>query len=992
MLDLIGLQEDLVGRTCARVLENRDGNDLSATAVVFPSKRFGFFLRQELAAGMEGNFFPPAMFPVEAFFETLFRLNFPGIRVLDELEAAHALYESAQTVFASGMYGSRRIGDFSSFLPWAQKVLAALEEILSEGGETEGINWESYGEFTKLGEYHQPYKEFIQSIPALIEHLRQSLQGQRQATKGMTWRQVADLAEKGELQVQAAGAWILSGFNAANSCERKLFRFLLERHQALLILRTDPKALGAPRSPFHLQAETIAALGLELPAAMPASRAWNDLAGRVTLHPCDGVESEAFHAFSELQRICRGRSEEELRKVAVLLPSPATLIPFVQGAVSRFDQDLSPVPFNITLGYPLERTPMMQLLNSMLAVLENTAAGGIAAQDYLQLVRHPYVKISGERSGLDPLKRGIHILEDIINDRNLTRFTIHDLVAELAGETAKREMEGDAGLAAAIHSQVDAMHGRFIPQGIDDFASLLAFLRRAIESVGSSGNRKAHMFLNEYTAAALAALEELQDFSTARRDAFQGTDWAGMAALVRAHFRGRTIRFEGSPLKGVQVMGPLEFRGLSFDDVLVLDALEGILPGTAKYDPILPADIRAVFKIRDHGDWEKVYTFNFFAMLGAADRVHIFFPRNGEEGRDRERSRFIERIVYEVEKQAGSAPRQETAALRFSLPGREFKKARKTKAVRDKLEALALSPSSLEAYVSCPLQFYFSKIIGLQEREELAGETEGGSIGTIAHKALNAFYSQYGHTAALTAAGDKALDADLERFIHAAFQEYHFDPTHGLERIRAWTLLEQLRRFVREDRERMAARDIRVGPLEEWLSGEFPVPGRQGPVKIRGRLDRCETQGDWLRVIDYKTGSFKFSASNMLKIDFDTGRLAGNDEGDYLRSLDDFHEKYQGMQLLLYLLLLAKTKEQGWDRLDGAFVLLRNEENFFKPLFPLQEKQELGPGGKAAVMEAFRGDLEAVLADLFTREYFLPNPGDERHCSYCPFRLPCGNL
>jgi hypothetical protein len=152
MLELIGLQEDLVGRTCARVLENREGNDLSATAVVFPSKRFGFFLRQELAAGMEGNFFPPAMFPVEAFFETLFRLNFPGIRILDELEAAHALYESAQAVFASGMYGSRRIGDFSSFLPWAQKVLAALEEIQSEGGETEGINWESYCEFTKLGD------------------------------------------------------------------------------------------------------------------------------------------------------------------------------------------------------------------------------------------------------------------------------------------------------------------------------------------------------------------------------------------------------------------------------------------------------------------------------------------------------------------------------------------------------------------------------------------------------------------------------------------------------------------------------------------------------------------------------------------------------------------------------------------------------------------------------------------------------------------------
>jgi len=420
--------------------------------------------------------------------------------------------------------------------------------------------------------------------------------------------------------------------------------------------------------------------------------------------------------------------------------------------------------------------------------------------------------------------------------------------------------------------------------------------------------------------------------------------------------------------------------------------LEGILPGTAKYDPILPADIRAIFKIRDHGDWEKVYAFNFFAMLGAAEHVHIFYPRNGEEGRDRERSRFIERIVYEVEKMPDSAPKPETAALRFSLPDRKLKRVKKSKAVREKLEALVLSPSSLETYVSCPLQFYFKKILGLQEREELAGETEGDSIGNIAHKALNAFYNKYDNAASLAAAGDKPLDSDLERFIQAAFEEYHFDPKHGLERIRAWTLQEQLRLFVREDWERMAAGGIRVGPLEEWLSGEFPVPGRQGPVIMRGRLDRCETQGERLRVIDYKTSGFKFSARNMLKIDFAVGRLAGEVEENYLRSLDDFHKKYQGMQLLLYLLLLAQAKGLGWDRLDGAYVLLRQQENFLKPLFPLNAKPELDPGDKAAIMEAFRNDMAAVLADLYSREYFLANPGDERHCSYCPFRLPCGNL
>jgi hypothetical protein len=72
--------------------------------------------------------------------------------------------------------------------------------------------------------------------------------------------------------------------------------------------------------------------------------------------------------------------------------------------------------------------------------------------------------------------------------------------------------------------------------------------------------------------------------------------------------------------------------------------------------------------------------------------------------------------------------------------------------------------------------------------------------------------------------------------------------------------------------------------------------------------------------------------------------------------------------------------------------LLRKKEDFYRPLFPSQDGKQLDCGDKKAIMETFRGDLEAVLTDIFTRNYFIPNPTDERICGYCPFRLPCGNL
>ena len=991
MLVLIGLHEDLVERTCREVLAHRDGGDLSSVAVVFPNKRFGFFLRQELSREMTSNFFPPAMYPVEAFFQSLFKLNFPGFKVLEDLEAAHALYESARSVFPAGMYGNREIGDFPSFQPWARKVLAALEEILGEDGQLQDINWKEFREFASLGEYHKSYKTFIQGIPALLDDFQRRLRGRRQATMGIVYRDVAALAAKGELQTPRAQSWIFSGFNALNACERKLFHFFFNEHQTSLILRTDPPALADPNSPFSLQDKTIRDLGLERPPLDFPSRKWNDLAGRVSIHPCDGVESEVFQAFRILQEICRGRDETALRKVAVLLPLSSTLIPFVQGTISRFDQKNDHVPFNITLGYPLQRTPMMQLVDSLLAVLENSCDGAIEAGDYLQVIRHPYVKVSGNNNDLEPLKRGIHLLENIIGEQNLTCFTVRDLEEKLAA--AIRKSMDDGELASAIKAQVDALHQRFIPPRIKDISTLLAFLRRALESVSSESNRAAYLFLNEYAAAALKAIAELEDFVAPRKEAFVAADTASMAALVRSHFRGRTIGFEGTPLKGVQVMGPLEFRGLSFDEVIVLDAVEGVLPGTKKYDPILPADIRYIFKIRDHGDWEKIYAFNFFSLLGAAGRVHILYPRKSENGQDYERSRFIERIVYEVEKMTGCAPRMQSASLPFSIPSRELKKVIKSKAVQDKLELLVLSPSSLETYVRCPLQFYFRKIIGLKEREEVVAETEGGLIGTIAHKALAAFYDKYKNAGQMAAAKPKILDDDLENFLFTAFRESNFDPDKGLEKIRAWTLKERLLKFIGEDQERMAESGIRVNAHEKKLSGEILVPWRPTPVPFIVRIDRYESQGQVTRVIDYKTGSFKLSPDNMLKAPFSGTSLAGSDESAYLQALNDFRNKYQGMQLLIYVLLLAQSEDKTWDQLDGAYVLLRNKEKFYRPLFTKGRGREaLSLEEKATVMETFLSDLGKVLNSLYSRGSFLANPGDERYCSYCPFQLPCGNL
>jgi len=291
------------------------------------------------------------------------------------------------------------------------------------------------------------------------------------------------------------------------------------------------------------------------------------------------------------------------------------------------------------------------------------------------------------------------------------------------------------------------------------------------------------------------------------------------------------------------------------------------------------------------------------------------------------------------------------------------------------------------------LQFYFKRILGLKEREEVIAETEDSPIGIIVHDALQNFYKKFPDPDPLLTVRQEVLESELELFVAAAFRRFTFDPEKGLEKIRSWTIRERLRKFIIEDRQRMAAGGIRVHAVEKELEIQFPVTGLKAPVLISGRIDRCETQGEILRAIDYKTGGgFKLNPGNMRQDTFSKEKLLSTDDKEVLRALNGFRDKYQGLQLLVYLLFLAQTENRDWGQLDGAYVLLRNKENFFKPLFSGKDGKPFAITEKKAVMETFRGDLEAVLTDLFTREYFLANPGDERHCSYCPFRLPCGNL
>lgn len=995
MLTLVDLNHDLIEQVIAE-LQPLPRPDLSATTIVFPSQRLTFFFRQRLADEFDQPYFPPRLLTVDALFDFLHEFNFPGFSRIGEMEATYHVFRCLPEVFTAGVYaGGQLPARFGNFFSWALKLWQAVEELLVEGSDFATIDADKFACFAELGDYHQPYKTFIHRLPALIQRFLLLLETERKSTRGSRYHRLAGLAENGSLLMPPVQNWIFAGMNALNASERKLLRHIFANTPSRLILKTDPAALSQAASPFNLHLQTIRDLQLEPPVVDRSQPVWNRFADKVFIYPTANVEAEMVQIHDIVKTLVSERSETDLKRIGVVLPDPSSLIPFVQGVVSRLDMAAGSIPFNITLGYPFPRTPLFQLIDALLRTRENRQPQGLAVTDYLDLIRHPYVKLSANDPAGDPLRQGIHQIESLICQENLLWIEPEAMEERLAASLGQAAVAGVAVIepqtGQAIVAEIRRLHQRFLVKETLDLAGLVAFLKAALNAITPSGpgGGRGYLFLNEYLAAGQAILDELLDFAEApaTAPAMAGADFIDLALLIRRHFNGRQIQFQGSPLKGIQVMGMLEFRGLQFDEVIIADALEGILPESRKYDPLLPYDIRRLFGIRGHPDWEKLFAANFFSLIGSARRVHILYPQQpggGVSGEAFQRSRFLERIVYETEKERGQWRQTVNSSLTFAVTKKKLQRIVKSPAVREKLTAMTYSPSALESFIKCPVRFYWVRVMGLEERPEPQSEADAGVFGSIVHLALKTLCQGF---VSQRRSGSKKFNvaaAAINQAVDSSYREHHFSPDSGSERIRHWVLLQKLREFITDDLGRLREKNIRIIGLEKKISVTLMPGDPDQATRFTGTIDRLEAEGKLRRIIDYKTGSSprqpRIGAGSLFSVK-DLYRL---DEREYTAVLQNLRKAFPGFQLLLYTAMLRQHEGLPLSELDAEYLFLK-ERVERRTVLPetAAEKEDL--------MNHFMANLQEVLTDLRRRETFIPNPRDENYCSACPFRTLCGN-
>ena len=445
---------------------------------------------------VSGNFFPPKLLTSDTLFEELYRKERPRSRKATHVEGVCSLWETLKVLSPEGIFGapSQTMKNFSDFFPRGVELLRALEEILTEAEFPSSETYqETFRQYVELGEYHQDYKGFIELLPRLSEAFTERMEAEHLYTRGITYKRVGEEAQRESFSPPQELFWIC-GLQALNRRELALFQKLLKRSGSCLFLQADSSHLENPFSPFAVQRELLEDLNLNLPSNEEGEVRGNP---EMKVFPVGGKEEEMALLASLLDKRVNSLSADELLKVGILLPDPSSLIPFVQGVVSRLSDQKGQGPaFNITLPYPFERTPLFELVDILLGLGEEKR--GIPGDLYLRFLRHPYVKTSDDENLL--VRRTIHLLEGWLEEHNTGWVDKGFLEFDLAGELG--ELLESQGLRETALS----LHRHWIPPKEGALLGLIDSLKRSLEVVLGE-NRP--LFVLEYGNAALNALEEL---------------------------------------------------------------------------------------------------------------------------------------------------------------------------------------------------------------------------------------------------------------------------------------------------------------------------------------------------------------------------------------------------------------------------------------------------------------------------------------------------
>ncbi len=912
-----------------------EGRDLSENLIVFPGRRPGHFLRKALAERAGGSLLPPVIYSMDEYIDVQYE-ELEQKRKIGAVDAVAILHDIHTR--ASQRIGGQNFLSLDSFFPIGMKIFRDIEELLIEH-----VSLQNVKEINELAAGAVPDRSLatLQSLAYFYEQFYQQLDEQGFSTRSARYRTVGDRLD--DIGLNRFRRTVLAGFFALTKSEHQVFKILLARADTYFFFQ---QGRGID--------ERLKELGIDAVQIPEDVRTLPEIS--FTSSPDTHGQIFALNAALDGQ----ARPDE---KTAIVLPSSDMLFPLIRQGLSGLEDG----DYNISIGYPLQRTPLFGFLQNLMDVIVSMESDRVYFPSYLNFVLHPYTKNIYYQNNAEVTRILFHTIEELYSRSSVRLFITLDEIetnTEVFGKIAER-LKG-AGLrhsADDIRAHLRKIHdqtiGSFLSfSSVADFASrctaLLAF-------IFNNSSAKLHPLFSRFSEAFLQTLSDMEHSLLSNRS-FAEQD--GYFALLRRCLGAGSVPFEGAPVRGLQVLGMLETRSLKFDRIFVMQANEEVLPSSKKEDSLLPFRARRLLGLPTYLDREKLAEYNFDTLIKGAKEAHLFFI----ESDSKERSRFVERLLWQKQQKENKKsdrdyirPVQYHVKLNNRLPD----EIEKTAEIAQTLKTFRYSPSALDTYFRCPLRFYYQYMLHIGRRDEVTGEIARTDIGNVVHAILRRYFD--------TKKGRRLLAADMDAAEIRAMTHSHFRSQYGSDLVGAHYLLEQqaadqLGAFIEAYYLPLVS-----GNEIEVIATEYKDGITVEGCRLEGRMDSIEKRNGNILIIDYKTGA----SASYLKINHK--KLEPYIPDTWLNSIGS-------LQLPCYVMIYAGRNTITPGSMNATYLMLGRSV-----MSPDIEIPLFGGDNADEAYDKLSVVIRSLLKEITDPAVpFVPAHDMKRSCPDCDFRFICG--
>ena len=906
-----------------------EAGDISRLCFVFPNRRalrfFEHYLGQEVAASGRGPVVSPRMFTMNDFFYRAAGAGVTGrIPLLLELYRCYKeLNPAAEPLDEFIFWGDTILGDFDD----VDKYLVRADLLFTNVGDLKAMqddwSWltdtqrEALSRFARHflspGSVKESFLSIWRILLPLYERFNKALTAKGMWYEGKVYRELCGRLEHTPAADMMAerfpesGKFVFVGLNALNECEKTLLRRL--RNAGLAEFCWDWSS-DFIKDRHNKSSVFLGGFVKEFPQAFEPDP--------------EGLPECEFNALSVPGGILQAKQLPELLsrcspspgiETAVVLPDENLLIPVLNSIPAQVQK------LNVTMGYPISGSQL-----------------GVLLSDLGELQLH-------------------------IRERDGAFFFYHKQVWAIASNSLIRRALGEDG--AELLEKCRKKRAYYIPEAeLKGHPVLEAVFRPVVRNLAADAKQVKDIcaWMQEVLVSLALAVKddpEMQlelDFARICHQQLLELQKYGLDLSPASFFRllGQltamaTVPFQGEPLEGMQIMGPLELRALDFDNLIILSCNEGVFPRRSVSASFVPPELRKGFGLPTYEYQDAVWAYYFYRAIQRASRVWMVYDSRTEGIRGGEKSRYLSQLElhfglkinrYEVQTELGG-----------TAQGGAIDKTREH---LQKLAAADLSASSIKYYAECPAKFFYSKVEGLKPEKEVSEFLDPSMIGRVLHKAMEILYP-------------------VRKTIDLAFVESLRKDKRRIRELVDRLICKQLNTFEVSGRNLIFA-DLICRYVDAVLSEDAAMLKGCAQMSIQGVEMEARLQAGGFNFIGYVDRLDCTAPGKLRVVDYKTGRVEDKDlyfSGQGLPKI--------GFQLYLYKRMVQVLFPQAV--VEGAIYqpagLMGGEPVYSLPL----------DDDYCSAMDA---ELGSILAEIADPAVPWERTSDAKICENCDFRTICG--